>query len=286
MFPEDGDSVLIQTGGIEIVTYDVSLASTTVRCLESNQQLLMTGGTLSVLETGTIKSRLKVIGGSLKVTGSLRVADAQDNDIPLLHRWSFNSDANDSIGNANASLANGAVLGGGVVSLDGTDQYVALPIQDTLSTRSSSTIEIWMTLDSFSTWARIFDFGNNTQVNFFATPRGDAGVLRAAITTGGNPTEERVEGDDELPTGVSVHFALTIDSANHTTVMYVDGSPVGSATWTLDTAALGTLANIWLGRSQYEDPYFNGNFDEVRIYGRALTAQSISQSYTAGPDGL
>lgn len=43
----------------------------------------------------------------------------------------------------------------------------------------------------------------------------------------------------------------------------------------------------WLGRSQYEDdPVFNGEFDEFRIYGAALTADEIERSANAGPNNL
>jgi len=69
--------------------------------------------------------------------------------------------------------------------------------------------------------------------------------------------------------------------------MYVDGTEVGSESWTLTTKALGPLTNIWLGRSQYSaDACLDGSYDEVRIYGKALTGQQIRDSYTAGPDGL
>jgi hypothetical protein len=44
--------------------------------------------------------------------------------------------------------------------------------------------------------------------------------------------------------------------------------------------------NPWLGRSQWNDPYFNGQFDEFRIYDGVLTKQALAASYAAGPDAL
>jgi hypothetical protein len=44
--------------------------------------------------------------------------------------------------------------------------------------------------------------------------------------------------------------------------------------------------NVWLGKSQWNDPYFNGQFEEFRIYNGALSDQQITASYGAGPDAL
>ena len=51
---------------------------------------------------------------------------------------------------------------------------------------------------------------------------------------------------------------------------------------TLTPAALGTLANNWLGRSNYSaDPVFAGAFDEFNVWSRALTAAEITSLQTA-----
>ena len=44
--------------------------------------------------------------------------------------------------------------------------------------------------------------------------------------------------------------------------------------------------NDWLGRSQFEDPFFNGSLDEFRIWNGALTAAQVAQNYAAGPNVL
>jgi len=56
--------------------------------------------------------------------------------------------------------------------------------------------------------------------------------------------EQRVDGSEPLPTAVPVHFAVTLDAVNDTAVMYVDGTEVGSESWTLTTKALGPLTSI------------------------------------------
>ena len=48
---------------------------------------------------------------------------------------------------------------------------------------------------------------------------------------------------------------------------------------------LGATANNYLGKSQYNDPYFNGSINEFRIYNTALSAAQIATSFANGPDG-
>lgn len=204
----------------------------------------------------------------------------------LLHQWSFSTDASDSVGSAHGTLQGGAAIVAKAVSLDGVDDYVELPIANTLSSLTSCTIEAWLTVDTLVNWARIFDFGTGPEVNFFATAVGNTGVMRAAITDSGFPGEEQVDSHSALPVGTNVYFAITIDATSNAVALYVNGGVVGTATWTLDPASLGPLTNLWLGRSQYPDPHLDGRFDDVRIYGRALTGQEIFDSYEAGPDDV
>jgi hypothetical protein len=44
--------------------------------------------------------------------------------------------------------------------------------------------------------------------------------------------------------------------------------------------------NVWLGKSQWNDPYFNGQFDEFRIYNGVVSDSAIAASFAAGPDAL
>jgi hypothetical protein len=65
--------------------------------------------------------------------------------------------------------------------------------------------------------------------------------------------------------------------------LYPNGQLVGSVFPSCVLSDLGQTTNNWLGRSQYpEHPYFNGAFDEVRIYNRALSQDEIAKLYGAG----
>lgn len=71
--PADGDSVSIQIPGAQTIVYDNTLGTRSIRCLDSNRALSITGGSLTILETGNLGSSISVVGGALKVTGRLRV---------------------------------------------------------------------------------------------------------------------------------------------------------------------------------------------------------------------
>jgi hypothetical protein len=47
---------------------------------------------------------------------------------------------------------------------------------------------------------------------------------------------------------------------------------------------LGPTSNNWLGRAQFNDPFFNGQFEEFRIWDGAMTPAQVAASFTAGPN--
>ena len=154
-------------------------------------------------------------------------------------------------------------------------QYVTLP-QEAINQLTDFTIATWINLASTQSWTRLFDFGQNTTVNMFLTPRAGVtgNVPRFAITVGGSGAEQRINGTTALPTNQWVHIAVTL--AGSTGTMYVDGQPVGTnPSMTLNPSNLGNPGNRWIGRSQYGDPFLDATIDEFHIFDRALTQQDL-----------
>jgi len=202
-----------------------------------------------------------------------------------LHRWSFTTDGADSAGGADAVLHNGAGVVGGALVLDGADDYAVLPIAATLASLTDVSVEMWTTWTGGRSWERFFDFGNDTNVYWFMTPRSSHTDLpRVAITTGSHNTEQRTDAPDPFPMDTRTHVVFTLDGdgiANQSR-LYVNGTRVAthSETSPLDPAELGTLANLWLGRSQYPaDPYFMGSIDEFAICGGVLGDLDVLERY-------
>jgi len=192
----------------------------------------------------------------------------------------------------NGTLVNGGTRVAGysnnAMNLSGSSQYVTLP-SGVVTNLEAVSITAWVKQITISTWSRIFDFGTGQTVNMFLTPRNGTtnSVIRFAITTSGGAGEQVIDGTSELPAGVWKHVAVTISGNGG--VLYVDGVPVGTnSAMTLNPSYLGTTTQNYIGKSQYNDPYFNGQVDEFRIYNGALSAGDVATftSPLVAPTGL
>jgi hypothetical protein len=124
--------------------------------------------------------------------------------------------------------------------------------------------------DGGNDWQRVFDFGNGTNSYLFLAPRGANG-MRFAIKNGGG---EQILTGPPAPVGEWVHVAVTL--IGNTGKLYVNGALADTRTITLDPAAIAA-ASSYLGKSQYAaDPLFRGAIDDLRIYGRGLTAAEVA----------
>jgi hypothetical protein len=220
------------------------------------------------------------------MVGLLIVGGAANADI--VHRYSFTNDASDSVGGADGVLFGGASVSGGQLVLNGVDGYCQLPIGNTLGTLHSATFEGWATWmppqDVY--WSRIFDFGNDQIENMFLTPFGGNRRFRFAITIDGGGDEEQTIWSRQFPRNEEHHFAVTIDGAAGITTLYIDGVAAAKTWNTLNTPAdlTAPTTSNFLGKSQYNDPYYSGSINEFRIYNTALSADDVLASYQAGPD--
>ena len=210
----------------------------------------------------------------------------------LLHRYSFGesggSSVDDSIGGPvwNGTLPSGGTLGGGQLALSAAaSQYASLP-PGIVGGLSNFTVVAWVNLNSLNNWSRIFDFGANTTTNMFLTPQnGNTGTLRFGMTTNGGGAEQQINCGSVLTTGMWHEVAVTLNAG--TGILYLDGAAVGTNSGlTLNPAILGSTASNYIGKSQYPDPYFNGQLDEFSIYGAALSPREVAAAYAMGPNQL
>jgi len=220
----------------------------------------------------------------------------------LRNDWSFNESggttAFDSVSSSNITLLGACSLGGGVLTLPGgTGNYAQLPNGILSSFSNSVTIETWLTDNGGVTWARPWSIGGGTvgtnnnfsQGNYIdlipsaGNANGIGGGLWAEFNHNGNADAFQYP---PLPVAVEEYVTVILDVPNQTGRIFLNGSQVGTAKVTFKPSDLGFTYNNFLGLDQYNDPIFNGAFDEMRIWSGALSQRYLSASTVAGPGVL
>jgi len=157
---------------------------------------------------------------------------------------------------------------GSSLAFDGVNDYVDLGGDVNFGTVSNFsgdfTFEAWVYNDGSGTWARVFDFGDSTNdYIIFTVKSGDSGQCRFEYRTGGG-TKFKIDGG-VFPTGVWTHVACRLPASGEASIL-LDGVEVASATgWPGISNIVGTTKN-YLGKSQFNDPYFKGKIKEVRVW--------------------
>ncbi len=236
----------------------------------------------------------------LQVLSLILVACASVQAADLVHRWSFNGDLTDSIGDAHAVIedagANNATISDTQVTLAGgakdASDYIDLPDGILSGIGSTSiTIEFWATQHSVRNWSRIFDFGSTTTDNIFMS-----------WSVGTTLENDRVEWVPATIGGIvdGTNAPYDLDVEYHI-VMVIEPGLVSWYTAPADSETLGELRgsfdvsgsitelggdNNWIGRSQWPDDTANASYNEFRLWSGALTADELQANHEKGPDGI
>nr|WP_186324818.1 immunoglobulin-like domain-containing protein [Paenibacillus bovis] len=217
----------------------------------------------------------------IEVRTELRIPDTPDELQGIIAAYKFDetegTTANSSAGDGgSATLINGATWTegrtGGAVDLHGSDEYVQLPA-GIVRDAAEMTIATWVKLDAQKTWSRIFDFGNDENINMFLTPTSGGNDTRFALKNGGS--EQVVsKAPPQIAIGEWFHYAVTV--ANNTAVLYVNGEEVARSEVSIKPSDLGNTRNNFIGKSQYPDPYLDGKIDDFYIFNRALSPAEVA----------
>jgi uncharacterized protein YjdB len=260
----------------------------------TNNSLLLTN--LTVNESGTYSILIANTIGSTNLSATLTV-----NQAVLLHRYSFVSDASDSVGGANGTIIppsasgspvtinNGLTLPGG--GGGGFSGYVALPA-GILTNAPSLTIECWVTQNAANQWGTIWDFGNNNNVNFELCPYPNPGARnngKTLVAFEPNANEDDLDSPFFFPIGTEQYVTLTVNSATLVGNLYTNSAPEGSINLPNSSflpsnigGAGGTTEN-WLGNDVFGDTQFQGIIYELRIWNGAVSTNYLAISAVAGP---
>lgn len=156
---------------------------------------------------------------------------------------------------------------GKALYLNGVDGFAQLP--DNIMS-DSMTITSWVRIDKFTTWGRLFDFGTDSNENFFFAPY-SGGTSRAEIKT--KSGADTMDAAQETVRGDWVHYAVTI--GNGAMSYYRNGRLISSKPITQNLGEMNNVAN-YIGKSHYDgDAYLAAVIDDFRVYDIALNREDI-----------
>ena len=284
----------------------------TLKTAEDRGAFITEGGTQT--ETSLTAFGVTSRGGTVDTDGhavtfnqALTAADAVAPS-NLVHRWSFNGNYTDSVGDRTATpdgSASLSTLPGSVKLPGGAHGTCAVDLGAGLVPTGDAgfTVEVWGTLDVLQSWARCFEIGSKSD-NTVNSDYLFCGWTRTSNNNYGPVLGICYPGTRYLPstaaayaTGVPYHIALTAE-------------PVGDGTWTIkywrQVAGSGKIETIitqsapsgwspavqnadhfWLGRSlAAADADSACSYNEVRIWNRPLTEWELVMNDFAGPDAV
>jgi fibronectin type 3 domain-containing protein len=218
-----------------------------------------------------------------KVTALVATGNLDSDPLPvsqsLVTRYTFEGNANDTVGSRNATPKGGtsapgyaAGFGGGqAISLNGADQYVQLPVGS--GNYQDITIATWVYWNGGGAWQRVFDFGSEIEKYMMLTPKSGSNTVRFQMTTSRTTDGTLTLDGPALPTGTWTHVAITLNG--DTATLYVNGVPVDTETTDRIEPLFGQPF-CYLGKSMWDgDPLFSGRIDDFRIYNYALSGADV-----------
>ena len=224
----------------------------------------------------------------------------------LIAEYLFDTDASDTSGSTtthNGTLIDNASVSSGVVSLDGTGDYVAVTDDDDLSftdgagTDEAFSISMWFKSTvavSAQNLVTKGDFAADREYQFQTLGGGNAGKLALTLYNSTSPTSNYIFaiGTTAYTINTWHHVVVTYDGSEAGTgiELYFDGSndtatQAGAGTYTgmgntTDNLVIGTRFSV--GTSGVS---FTGDMDNVRIYkDKELTASEVTDLFNEGHD--
>ena len=230
-------------------------------------------------------------------------------DVPrdgLIAEYLFDTNADDTSGSTNVhngTLVGNAAVSSGVLTLDGTGDYVTIADADDFSftdgagTDEAFSISIWFkSTIAPAAQQLIAKFNNNVAAEWYLQTLGggNAGKVALTVADGSSDTSPRISAfsSNAYSQNTWIHAVATYDGGEVNTgiKIYFDGGletmNTGGAGTYLGTANTG--ARVLLGArdaSGVAGVFFAGDMDNVRIYkDKELTASEVTELFNEGHD--
>ncbi|MEO7991468.1 MAG: FG-GAP-like repeat-containing protein [Chryseolinea sp.] len=265
-----GNNTLMFNGTAAVVTASTATSITTT---------VPAGAT-----TGLIT--VTVAGNTATSTQFFCVPSSPPSTIGLIAYYPFTGNANDLSGNTNNGTVNGATLttdrfgtANSAYLFNGTSSYISIPNSSSLQSPTTKlTMNAWINMAGYSlvgqAFGPIFTKSNSTSTNFmYAFAIGTAGDVEAEINNFSNFASA------PYTFCFNQWYMVTAVLDNTTAYLYVNGSLIGTQTFTTNIAS--DVLGLEIGRdSPGLMEIFNGKIDDIRIYNRALSDCEVAGLYT------
>lgn len=180
------------------------------------------------------------------------------------------------LGGGKSATSSGRAAGGGgfanaySVDFDGTDDYMDIGNDSSLSISGALSITAWIYADSLSGFPMIISKRKSLfehAYQFYSTSN-KLNYNNGTI----------VQSTGTISTGVWTHVGVTFDGSGGVS-FYINGSSAGTAT-AASTNPTNTDA-VTIAKA-YNGNYFNGKIDELALFNSALSASDITAIYNSG----
>ena len=200
----------------------------------------------------------------------------------LFSRYSFDVDARDNAGSNDGTLTNGAAIvtdpvRGGVVSLDGADDYVSLPMNNMAAGRSEITMTVWIKPSAWASSRMLYDEAGGDFGEYWQFSMTGAQWHTRDSSTGPMGSRDNDLAMPAVPVNEWHHLAFVYSVSAARKAIYYDGAPYGSTSVSVDqlTTDRAGVGLGYAGDTRYL--HLSGMADELRFYSRALTAGEIAE---------
>jgi len=186
-------------------------------------------------------------------------------------------DVSDSSGNGNDGVNNGADWVAGGLDFNGTSDYIEVSTfyPDMVTTKAYTIAYRLNTTQSTLTYNARHVWIHNGTDGFGVAPN-DTGKI-FIYTSGGNTLAALGEATS-INDGVSHEIVAVFDQVNDVVNTYVDGILDYQVT-SYDDNSLTTNAKVYIGCNGTYEGNYNGTFEYIHIYDRALSAEEVGTQY-------
>jgi Concanavalin A-like lectin/glucanases superfamily/Fibronectin type III domain/Viral BACON domain len=281
------------SGALDVTASDDAAWLTVSPASASAPATLAVTPSISGLAAGTYTATVTVTATTSGATGSpktiavtLTVSPASSN---LVGAWGFDetsgTTAADASGRGNTGTLNGPARSasgkfGGALSFDGVNDWVTVADANVLDLTTGMTMEAWVRPSAIGSLWRTVMLKEQPGSLIYALYAGD-GSGRAATDIFTN-ADLGLSGTSATPLDTWTHLAATYDGANLR--LYVNGVQAASRAITGSIRASTGALRIG-GNGTWNDEWFSGLIDEVRLYNRALSAAEIQADMTKAVAG-